>query len=202
MFDPLHNTIQGVVGTTWPMIFISVVVMVSLRLTYLIKNHEKIILYKELLMLFFMVYILCLFQVVTFQDVSSFTHNNFIPFKEITRYSFGSRLFFKNVCGNILLFIPFGILSSIYLKPKNLWIPFSLTLLSSLAIELTQMLIGRSFDVDDILLNCIGGIIGYFIYKVLDKIADAIPSVFKSSIFLNILSTALLVGLAVYLFIL
>ncbi len=200
MFDPLHNTIQGVMQSTWPMLFISVVIMVSVRVTYLIKNKESIVFYKEMLMLFFMVYILCLFQVVTFQDVSSFSHNNFIPFREITRYSIGSRLFFKNVCGNILLFIPFGLLTSIYLKPKNMGIPFSLTLLSSLAIEFTQMLIGRSFDVDDILLNCIGGIVGYFIYKILDKIGDMIPNVFKSKWFLNIFTVVLLVGLVVYLF--
>lgn len=200
MFDPLHNTIQGVMESTWPMLFISVVIMVSLRITYLIKNKEPFVFYKELLMLFFMVYILCLFQVVTFQDVSSFAHNNFIPFREITRYSIGSRLFFKNVFGNILLFIPFGLLISIYLKPKNLGIPFALTLLSSLAIEFTQMLIGRSFDVDDIFLNCIGGIVGYFIYKILDKIADLLPNVFRSKWFLNILTILLLIGLIVYLF--
>ncbi len=200
MFDPLHNTIQGVMQSTWPMLFISVVIMVSLRVTYLIKNKEPFVFYKELLMLFFMVYILCLFQVVTFQDVSSFTHNNFIPFREITRYSIGSRLFFKNVFGNILLFVPFGLLISIYLKPKNMGIPFALTFLSSLAIEFTQMLIGRSFDVDDILLNCIGGIIGYFIYKVLDKIGNLVPNVFCSKWFLNILTVLLLIGLVVYLF--
>lgn len=200
MFDPLHNTIHGVMQTTWPMLFISVVIMVSLRVTYLIKNKEPIIFYKEMLMLFFMVYILCLFQVVTFQDVSNFSHNNFIPFKEITRYSIGSRLFFKNVCGNILLFIPFGLLISIYLKPKNIGIPFALTLLSSLSIEFTQMIIGRSFDVDDIFLNCIGGIVGYIIYRVLDKIGDMIPNIFKSKIFLNIFTVVLLIGLVVYLF--
>lgn len=200
MFDPLHNTIQGVMQSTWPMLFISVVIMVSLRATYLIKNKQPIVFYKEMLMLFFMVYILCLFQVVTFQDVSNFSHNNFIPFREITRYSVGSRLFFKNVCGNILLFIPFGLLISIYLKPKNIGIPLAHTLISSLAIEFTQMVIGRSFDVDDILLNCIGGIIGYFIYKILDKIGDMIPNVLKSKWFLNILTVVLLVGLVVYLF--
>ena len=201
MFDPLHNTIQGVMQTTWPMIFISVIVMVSLRLTYLIKNREHIVLYKELLMLFFMIYILCLFQVVTFQDVSNFTHNKFVPFKEITRYSLGSRLFFKNVCGNILLFIPFGLLTSIYLKPKNLWIAFFLTLISSLSIEFTQMMIGRSFDVDDILLNCIGGVLGYFIYKIIDKIADTLPGIFRSDVFLNIVTTLLLVAFGLYLFV-
>ncbi len=200
MIDPLHNTIQGVMQTTWPMLFISVIIMVSIRITYLVKNHKEFILYKELLMLIFMIYILCLFKIVTFQDVSDFSHNNFIPFKEITRYDIGSRLFYKNVFGNILMFIPFGLLTSIYLKPNKFYLPFCLTFLASLAIEFTQMIIGRSFDIDDIFLNIIGGIIGYLIYKILDKIADLLPKVFRKNWFLNILMVLLLVGLFCYLF--
>lgn len=83
MIKPLSNTIQQVINFTWPMVIISVVIMVSCRISYLIKNKEKFVLYKELMMLIFAVYILCLFQVVTFQDDTSWASNNFIPFKEI-----------------------------------------------------------------------------------------------------------------------
>ena len=86
MLGPLTSTIQGVVNFTWPMLIISIIIMVSVRATYLIKNHAKITLYKEILMLVFAIYILCLFQVVTFQDNVIATENNFIPFKEILRY--------------------------------------------------------------------------------------------------------------------
>ena len=113
MLGPLTNTIQGVVNFTWPMLIISIVIMVSIRLTYLIKNHEKIVLYKELLMLCFAIYILCLFQVVTFQDDINWSTNNFIPFREILRYNITSRYFFKNVVGNMLMFLPFGFFISI-----------------------------------------------------------------------------------------
>ena len=111
MIEPLTNTIQGVVNFTWPMIIISVVVIVSCRLSYIIKNKDKerFVFYKELLMLSFIIYILCLFQVVTFQDDISWSSNNFIPFKEILRYDVTSRLFFKNVLGNMILFLPFGL---------------------------------------------------------------------------------------------
>ena len=108
MLGPLSNTIQGVVNFTWPMIIISIVILVSFRLTYLLKNHERLVLYKELLMLSFVIYILCLFQVVTIQDDVTWSSNNFIPFREIFRYDFGSRLFFKNVIGNMIMFLPFG----------------------------------------------------------------------------------------------
>ena len=56
MLGPLTNTIQGIVNFTWPMILISTVIMVSFRLCYLIKNHQRPIIYKELLMLSFAIY--------------------------------------------------------------------------------------------------------------------------------------------------
>ncbi|MGN0973476.1 MAG: VanZ family protein [Bacilli bacterium] len=200
MFSPINNTIHGVMQTTWPMLFISVVVAVSLRITYLFKSKTKIIWYKELLMLIFMVYILCLFQIVTAQDLNDFSGNNFIPFKEILRYNFGSRLFLKNVLGNILLFVPYGLFVGIYINLEKFLPAFMLISLASLSIETTQLVIGRVFDVDDILLNIVGGLIGFYIYRLLDKVGDILPSVFKSTIFLNIVVTLLLVFLVVYVF--
>ena len=38
-------------------------------------------------------------------------------------------------------------------------------MLVSISIETTQLLIGRIFDIDDIILNIIGGMLGYLIYK-------------------------------------
>ena len=93
MLGKLTNTIQGVVNFTWPTVIISVVVLVSFRVSYLVKNKQKMVLYKELLGLSFVIYALCLFQVVTFQDNVSWSTNNFIPFKEMLRYNIGSRLF-------------------------------------------------------------------------------------------------------------
>ena len=108
MLENLNNTIQDIINLTWPMIVISTVVLVSMRITYLTKNKKNIVLYQELLMLSFILYILCLFQIVTFQDDVTWSTNNFIPFKEILRYNMGSRLFMKNVIGNMALFLPYG----------------------------------------------------------------------------------------------
>jgi len=84
----------------------------------LIKNKKQVVLYRELLSLLFVIYVLCLFYVVTFQDVSWST-SNFVPFQEMFRYDFGSRLFIKNVLGNMLLFIPYGFFMAYYLKIKK-----------------------------------------------------------------------------------
>src|SRR5699024_1806752 len=109
--------------------------------------------------LLFIIYVLCLFYVVTFQDVSWST-SNFTPFSEMFRYEIGSRLFIKNVLGNVILFLPYGFFAAYYLKLKKPWSILGLSILVSLTIETTQLLIGRVFDIDDIILNTIGGLFG------------------------------------------
>lgn len=195
MFGPLSSTIQGVVNFTWPMVLISTIIIVSFRIAYLLKYHPKFVLYQDLLLLCFIIYVLCLFQVVTFQDTVSWSSNNFIPFKEIFRYDFGSRLFVKNVVGNMLLFLPFGFFISYYLKCEKVWLPIILTLIASCSIETVQMVIGRVFDIDDIILNLLGGILGFFCYYGISKIGKNLPDVLKSDLFLNIIAIILLIGL-------
>lgn len=195
MLGPLTNTIQGVVNFTWPMLIISVVIMVSVRLTYILKNKIRFILYKELLMLVFAIYILCLFQVVTFQDSTTLAGNNFIPFHEIFRYKITSRLFIKNVIGNMIMFLPYGFFISYYINPRNISSILILTIIASLAIEFVQLLIGRVFDIDDILLNLIGGAIGYTIYNMMRKLGEKYPRILHSELLLNVISIIALLSL-------
>lgn len=195
MLKPISSTIQSAISVTWPVIVISTIIMVSFRVCYLLKTKEKIILYKELCMLTFGIYILCLFQIVTFQDDTPWATNNFIPFKEIFRYHIPSRLFFKNVLGNMIMFFPFGLFTSYYLKVEKHRLPLLLTVIASASIECVQLLIGRVFDVDDILLNILGGMIGYSIYNILRKISLKLPDFCKKEWFLNTLSVLVLVCL-------
>jgi len=191
----LTNTIQGVVNFTWPTVIISVVVLVSFRICYLIKNKQKLVLYKELLALSFIIYALCLFQVVTFQDNVSWSTNNFIPFKEMLRYNIGSRLFVKNVLGNMLMFLPYGFFVSYYLNNKKPWLTLILTLIASFAIELVQMAIGRVFDIDDIMLNLLGGYLGYLIFYWLSKLYEKLPEAFKNEKVLDVIAAIILIGI-------
>lgn len=137
---------------------------------------------------------MCLFQVVTFQDDVTWSSNNFVPFKEILRYNMGSRLFFKNVVGNMVMFLPYGFFISYYLDSKKLTGPFILTAITSFSIETVQLVIGRVFDVDDIILNMLGGTIGFYIYHIIDLFGEKFPKILKNEWFLNILSILLLVG--------
>lgn len=195
MFSSLGRTIGNVFSFSLPMIIISVVVAITLRTADIIKNKKGFCFYKELISLSFIIYILCLFQVVTFQDNNNISSNNLIPFKEMFRYNIGSRLFFKNVLGNIIMFLPYGFFTSYFLKEKKLLPILILTTITSLTIETTQLMIGRVFDIDDILLNIVGGVLGYYLYSLMLKIGNICPEVLQKEWFLNLLSIIFLVGL-------
>ncbi len=191
----MSSIINSVISSTWPMILVSVVVASSLRIAYLIRNNLHFTLYKELFTLIAIIYVLELFQIVTSGDVVSWSTNNIVPFKEIFRYKIGSRLFLKNVLGNILLFMPYGFFAAFYLKEDHPKLIVFLTLVISLTIELVQMSIGRVFDVDDIILNTIGGFLGFNFYLFFKNISDIVPSFFKNEIFLNTITAIFLLGL-------
>ena len=195
MFTSLSRTIGNVFEFSLPMIIISVVVAITLRVADIVKNKKEFCFYKELIALSFIIYILCLFQVVTFQDNNNYSSNNLIPFREMFRYDLGSRLFLKNVLGNIIMFLPYGFFSSYFLSEKKLLPIFILTVVTSLTIESTQLMIGRVFDIDDILLNIVGGVLGHYLYILILKIGDMCPKVFQREWFLNLVSIILLLGL-------
>lgn len=195
----VRDVIYDILPDIWPMVIIITVIVSTLRLAYVTRNKKSFCLYKELLGLMFMIYILCLFHIVTFQDVNYGT-NNFIPFKEIFRYDVGSYKFIKNIIGNIIMFIPYGFFASYYLKNRKFGTIAFLTLIVSTTIEFVQMYIGRVFDIDDIILNLVGGIVGFLLFVGLDAIKSKLPKVFSSNWFLNLLVIILIILMVVYLF--
>ena len=186
----LINAIKEVLRDTWPMIALSCVVVIAIRLAYLIKNKQKFHLGDEMMMLTFIVYILCLFQIVTRGDVSGVHGVNVTLFKELTRYQIGSRLFYRNIVGNIIMFIPFGFFTSYYLKLDKKRVIFYLALIVSVVIELIQLKIGRAFDIDDIILNMVGSFVGYFLYRAMAKVFGDLSETIKGTFIVIGLLTA------------
>ena len=193
----IKETIVEIFDNIWPMIVIFSFILVSLRITAIICNKEKLILHKELFSLMFFIYILILFYIVTFQD-NNYGFVNFTPFKEMFRYEFGTNLFYKNIVGNILLFMPLGLFVSTFIKIKSGIPILVVSTISSLSIEFTQMAIGRVFDIDDVILNIFGGILGYFVYIGLKAIRNKLPSILKKDWFLNIVIVTILIILILY----
>ncbi len=97
---------------------------------------------------------------------------NLTPFLEIKRFLSSSLSFkdiFINVAGNVVAFMPFGALLRWVRNKKTGWfIATFYTFLFSLLIESVQLVtrIGV-FDVDDLMLNTLGGVLGYICYAIL-----------------------------------
>lgn len=183
----------------WPMITLFSVVLITIRTLYLKINKKPFVLYKELISLCFAIYAILLFELVTNTDFNSYS-NNFIPFREIFRYSITSKLFYRNVIGNVILFMPFGYFVSYYCRINKFYLNLSVVFVTSLTIEIIQSTIGRSFDVDDIILNLIGGYLGYVIYLISNKIFKKHSIKLKNNTLLNIILLVVILALFYILF--
>ena len=183
LWDIALKTFNGI----WPMLTIFLVVLISVRIAHILSHRERFCFYKEFLTLVFLIYILLLFQLLTSTEINQSSGINYVPFTEILRYEFGSQLFLYNVLGNILVFVPFGYFISYYIKAKKITPIFVVTLIASTCVELVQLKIGRSFDVDDILLNVLGGLFGYLLYVGLTAIKNHLPKFLQRDSFYNVL---------------
>lgn len=72
--------------------------------------------------------------------------------------------------GNALLFLPFGLLLPTVWKKASATKTIYLGLTTSLVIELIQPIVGRSFDIDDLLTNTLGTAIGYALFIIVNRI--------------------------------
>ena len=192
------NTIKNVLNSNWPVLVIFIVTMVSMRFFYLRTHREKVYFYKEFFGILSIVYIFLLFQLLTMVELNTNSGYNLVPFTEIFRYKFGSSLFMYNVVGNILAFVIFGLIVSSYIKPKTCLAPFLTSLVVSTTVEFVQLNIGRSFDVDDIILNVLGGIIGYLLYIGLTAIHNHLPKVLQKEGIINIFCFIILIIMVLY----
>ncbi len=192
------NTIKNVLNSNWPVLVIFIVTMVSMRFFYLRAHREKVYFYKEFFGILSIVYIFLLFQLLTKVELNTNSGYNLVPFTEIFRYKFGSSLFMYNVVGNILAFVIFGLIVSSYIKPKTCLAPFLTSLVVSTTVEFVQLNIGRSFDVDDIILNVLGGIIGYLLYIGLTAIHNHLPKVLQKEGIINVFCFIILIIMVLY----
>jgi len=124
----------------------------------------------------FILYLGLLFYLLFFSETYGRTMDsgyryNLEPFKEIKRFwnnrdSLGISTVITNLIGNIVAFAPFGFFLPIFFRTgKNLFGCLLVTALFSLAVETVQLFtkVG-AFDVDDIMLNAVGGLVGWICF--------------------------------------
>lgn len=101
---------------------------------------------------------------------------NFIPFSTIKELitTLPATIAIKQIVGNLIMFMPFGFFIPFFTKKNGFQKCIYLSIGFAILIELLQFILGltfvgsqyRSVDIDDVILNTIGAIVGYIIFKI------------------------------------
>lgn len=137
---------------------------------------------KRAVRVLFVVYLMVLAYFLFFSerygrgDLHGTYRYNLEPFQEIKRFLqhwrvVGWESFVVNILGNVLAFAPFGFLLPIVsAHNRSFWSVALYSFESSLCIELIQLSFQVGiFDVDDLMMNTAGGIIGYLFFLTQKK---------------------------------
>lgn len=133
-----------------------------------------------------MAYLVVLIRIVLFKQVALYNlfaaigsmerTISIIPFKsllDMINNNISVTRILENILGNIAIFIPFGLLLPIVQKDKSKKI-ILYGLITSALIEIIQYVFALgSSDIDDLMLNTLGTVIGYLLYKIIHKKARA-----------------------------
>ena len=136
----------------------------------LARRGIKVIFYLYIIGIFYFVLLSERYGRDTGYDTS---HVNLVLFKEINRFwtyrhFLSTEAVVTNLFGNIFAFSPFG-----FMIPIVLFRAVFATSFFSLVIETSQLIMKVGvFDVDDLLMNTVGGLIGYMIYRIVVAVYD------------------------------
>lgn len=120
----------------------------------------------------FLIYFLFVAEWYGRTEVAESYRYNLELLKEIRRFityreQLGMFAVLANLLGNILIFVPYGFFISMASRSRGFFKTFFFSMGLSLCVETVQLFtrVG-SFDVDDILLNTIGGVLGYIVFSI------------------------------------
>ncbi len=179
-----------------PYMMLAVPVYLVGRLVFCKTKKVKINWYREVTLFAFVIFLVGLASqtiipkfetgVNGFNIVRSGIHEtNLIPFKvlfETYQEVFVNgyiNYFLINFLGNIILFIPFGLIVPLLWKTstvKTILVGFC----SSLFIEICQLFLTRGTDIDDLMLNTTGVLLGILVLKFLQKNCKSLVEKFNS----------------------
>lgn len=144
-----------------------------------IENRKRVRILGKIL---FLLYIFFVFYFLIFSDWYGRSgemqnyHYNLTLFKEIKRFwqyrvQVGMFAMFTNVFGNVVIFIPFGFFLPMGSRDRSFFMNLFYSFGFSLFVETFQFItkVG-SFDVDDLFLNTLGGILGYILFVLCNTI--------------------------------
>ena len=130
----------------------------------------------------FVLYIIFVFYFLLISEIYGRTgelqeyHYNLVLFQEIKRFwnyrnQLGIFATATNLLGNVLIFLPFGFFMAMASKYRSFFSTVIYSFALSLTIELSQLFMKVGcFDVDDLLLNTIGGMLGFITFLICNVI--------------------------------
>ncbi|MEO2074098.1 MAG: VanZ family protein [Bacillus sp. (in: firmicutes)] len=163
------------------------------RIVFLKRVKKQTVFIQEVILALFMLYIVGLasqtiipsWDMGVYSDTGEFFFHinmsnanaqlNFIPFHTLYQYFYSTNVnvddwgsvSLLNITANLLLFSPIGFFVPILWKEKNrLKTILLLGLLVTIFVESIQYVIGRSTDIDDVILNTVGVIIGFGFFRI------------------------------------
>lgn len=164
------------------------------------SKREKFL--RRIMQVIFAVYILLLMRFILFKYAPLTSlwdafflrkrEYNIIPLKatlEMVRGLSPLRLV-ENIAGNIILFVPFGVLLPLAFKVERLTILYGCA--ASILVEIIQLAFAMgAADIDDVILNTLGAVIGYIAYRIINR---CIKNREKMLIFMAVLLSAGLIA--------
>lgn len=180
------NAISNYIVNMIPYMVIAVPIYLIIRFLMLRKSSRKFNLYHEIALLIFVIFIVGLASQTVIPKIELGINGNInilkngkhginlLPLKvlfETYREVFinlNINYFIINFLGNIIMFMPIGFFIPLLweIPDKKIII---VGFLFSLFIEVCQLFLNRGTDVDDLILNTLGTILGLLVYKFLYK---------------------------------
>ncbi|MGM0875074.1 MAG: VanZ family protein [Bacillota bacterium] len=136
------------------------------------KKYTRLFLLTCLLAYLFLLSYLLFFSQYR-HSVEGFLTYNLVPFKTIVGYfsTLDGLSITDQFIGNVLAFVPFGfLLPLIVSRLGSFTFMLGSTFVFSLLVEITQLQLQVGvFDVDDLFLNTLGGVIGFLLSRLCNK---------------------------------
>jgi len=149
-----------------------VILLFILNYFYKKKYNCGIMRRKAFLLILFALYIAGVFYFTGSGTIWDGLFKNFdIRYEYINFIPFSNNIDTIGYLLNIVLLIPFGFLVPLIWKKLNKpSVVVGFGFLFSLLIESSQLLNNRSSDIDDLILNTLGTVIGFVIFRLFDKV--------------------------------
>lgn len=150
------------------------------------ENKKKTDFYINLLLYGVFVFYIILIGLILFRTHHPARSVNLIPFRGVVSYISGNDLVsgqdsaavlhafaLLNLLANIFIFVPCGVYITLFRKGKGIWMNALWVFVISTVVEIVQYIFKLGIgDIDDVILNSIGGLIGVLICRLLYVICN------------------------------